>query len=99
MAVMAHADATAVPPTATSTAGEGPRSLASFRLPAFSPEEADLWLLQVACAFDVAGINDSATKFKLLVANLPTSVASQVRDVIAGQLGNCYRHNSTSLCR
>ena len=36
----------------------------------------------------MAGINDSATKFKLLVANLPTDVPSQVRDVIMSQPGN-----------
>ena len=59
-----------------------PRPSATFRLPAFSPEEADLWLVQVDCAFDVAGITDNATKFKLLVANLPVHVASQVRDVV-----------------
>ncbi|KAF0293288.1 hypothetical protein FJT64_008816 [Amphibalanus amphitrite] len=55
---------------------------ATFRLPAFSPEEAELWLVQVDCAFDVANITDNATKFKLLVANLPVHVASQVRDVV-----------------
>ena len=58
------------------------RPSATFRLPSFAPDEADLWLVQVDCAFDVAGINDNATKFKLLVANLPVHVASQVRDVI-----------------
>ena len=88
---MADPDTPEVPSTATAAAaGDGvlPRPLASFRLPAFAPEEADLWLLQVACAFDVAGISDSVTKYKLLVANLPTSVASQVRDVISSQPGN-----------
>lgn len=64
------------------------RPLASFRLPAFAPDEADLWLMQVQCAFDVAGICDSATKFKLLVANVPTSVAAQVRDVIVSAPGD-----------
>ncbi|KAF0298448.1 hypothetical protein FJT64_004171 [Amphibalanus amphitrite] len=58
------------------------RPSATFRLPAFSPEEAELWLVQVDCAFDVANITDNATKFKLLVANLPVHVASQVRDVV-----------------
>ena len=58
------------------------RQSGTFRLPAFSPEEADLWLVQVDCAFDVAGIADDTVKFKLLVANLPVHVASQVRDVV-----------------
>ena len=70
------------------SAASGSRPLASFRLPPFAPEEADLWLVQVDCAFDVAGIEDSDKKFKLLVASLPTSVAAQVRDVITLQSGN-----------
>ena len=64
------------------------RPQASFRLPAFSPEHAKLWLLQVDCAFAVSGINDAITKFKRLVANLPVTVASQVRDVIVTKPGN-----------
>ena len=96
MPVMADADTPVVPPAEREpAAAEGSRDvpalrtpLASFRLPAFAPDEADLWLLQVDCAYDVAGISDSATKFKLLVANLPTSVASQVRDVIVSQPGD-----------
>ena len=64
------------------------RSLASFRLPSFSPEESELWLLQVQYSFDVALISDSATKFKLLVANLPMTVAAQVRDIILAKPGD-----------
>ena len=40
------------------------------------------------CVSDVASIRSSATKFKLLVANLPTSVAPQVRDVIVTRSGD-----------
>lgn len=58
------------------------RPSATFRLPAYSPEEPDLWLVQVQYAFDVANIRDQVMKFKLLVANLPVHVASQVRDVV-----------------
>ena len=72
------------------------RPLASFRLPNFAPEEADLWLVQVECAFDVAGIRRSTTKFKLLVANLPTNIASQVRDVIVTRPGD-YKALSDAL--
>ena len=63
------------------------RPQASFRLPAFSPEDAELWLLQVDSAFAVSGIKDAKTKFKLLVANLPMTVASQVRDIIVTKPG------------
>ncbi|XP_043188254.1 uncharacterized protein LOC122363267, partial [Amphibalanus amphitrite] len=69
--------ASADTPATTAASDERARPLASFRLPAFAPDEADLWLLQVECAFDVAGIADPVTKFKLLVANLPTNVAAQ----------------------
>ncbi|KAF0292824.1 hypothetical protein FJT64_009252 [Amphibalanus amphitrite] len=54
----------------------------AFRLPPFSAEDPALWLAQVECACRVAGIADSSVKFDLLVANLPTDVARQVRDVI-----------------
>ena len=78
--------APAAPPPATSSNGSAPESaprpLASFRLPPYSPEEPDLWLLQVQCAFDVSGVESDETRFKLLVANLPVSIAAQVKDVI-----------------
>ena len=64
------------------------RPFASFRLPAYAPEEAELWLVQVECAFAVAGISDDHDKFRLLVANLPVHVASQVRDVITAETGS-----------
>ncbi|KAF0298941.1 hypothetical protein FJT64_003712 [Amphibalanus amphitrite] len=80
--------ASADTPATTAASDERARPLASFRLPAFAPDEADLWLLQVECAFDVAGIADPVTKFKLLVANLPTNVAAQVRDVIVSAPGD-----------
>ena len=64
------------------------RPFASFRLPAYAPEEAELWLVQVECAFAVAGITDDHDKFRLLVANLPVHVASQVRDVITAETGS-----------
>ena len=56
--------------------------MASFRLPTFTPEEPDLWLLQVQCAFEVSGVDSDETRFKLLVANLPANIAVQVKDVI-----------------
>ncbi|KAF0291705.1 hypothetical protein FJT64_010221 [Amphibalanus amphitrite] len=56
--------------------------MASFRLPPYSPEEPDLWLLQVQCAFDVSGVDSDELRFKLLVANLPANIAVQVKDVI-----------------
>lgn len=62
--------------------GVDTRPSATFRLPAFSPEEPELWLVQVDCAFDVANITNDVSKFKLLVANLPVHIASQVRDVV-----------------
>lgn len=74
--------------TSTTASTSASRHYASFRLPIFAPEEAELWLVQVGCAFDVAGIDDETVKFKLLVANLPTTVASQVRDVITQQSGD-----------
>ncbi|KAF0309657.1 hypothetical protein FJT64_019244 [Amphibalanus amphitrite] len=58
------------------------RPMASFRLPPYSPEEPDLWLLQVQCAFDVSGVDSDELRFKLLVANLPANIAVQVKDVI-----------------
>ena len=61
------------------------RPSATFRLPSFSPDEAELWLVQVKCAFAVANITDDADKFRLLVANLPVHVAAQVRDVVTAE--------------
>ena len=76
------AQATAAPPAAAPSSEPAHRPLASFRLPPFTPEEPDLWLLQVQCAFDVSGVDSDETRFKLLVANLPASIAVQVKDVI-----------------
>ena len=67
---------------ASPSALEPSRSLASFRLPQFMPEEPELWLLQVRCAFDVAGVTDDNLRFKLVVANLPPNIAATVKDVI-----------------
>ena len=72
----------------TSDSTGSSRPLASFRLPAYAPDEAELWLVQVECAFAVAGITNDGQKFKLLVANLPVHVASQVRDVVTRQPGS-----------
>ena len=70
-------------------AQDGPaRPFASFRLPAYAPDEAELWLVQVECAFAVAGITNDQDKFRLLVANLPVHVASQVRDVVTTEPGS-----------
>ena len=80
--------ASADTPATTAALDEHARPLASFRLPVFAPDEADLWLLQVGCAFDVASITNPVTKFKLLVAHLPTTVAAQVRDVIVNAPGD-----------
>ena len=76
----------ASPGGSASTASSRP--LASFRLPAYAPDEAELWLVQVECALAVAGITDDAIKFQLLVANLPVHVASQVRDVVTRSPGS-----------
>ncbi|KAF0302183.1 hypothetical protein FJT64_025727 [Amphibalanus amphitrite] len=59
------------------------RPVASLRLPPFSTEETELWLSQVECALGVAGITDDLTRYQVLVVNLPTEVAVQVRDVIS----------------
>ena len=72
----------------TSDSTGSSRPLASFRLPAYAPDEAELWLVQVECAFAVAGITNDVQKFKLLVANLPVHVASQVRDVVTREPGS-----------
>ena len=45
-------------------------------------EETELWLSQVECALGVAGVTDDFTRYQVLVVNLPTEVAIQVRDVI-----------------
>ena len=64
------------------------RAFASFRLPHFSAEEPELWLQQVECAFEVAGVTAEDTRYKLLVAHLPMDVASQVKDVISTATGS-----------
>ncbi|XP_043246468.1 uncharacterized protein LOC122394010 [Amphibalanus amphitrite] len=64
------------------------RPFASFRIQAYAPEEGELWLVQVECAFAVAGISDDGDKFRLLVANLPVHMASQVRDVVTAETGS-----------
>ena len=51
-------------------------------MPHFTPEEPELWLLQVECAFDVAGVVSDELRFKHIVANLPPSIAAAVKDVI-----------------
>ncbi|XP_043193668.1 uncharacterized protein LOC122366003 [Amphibalanus amphitrite] len=69
----------AIPPPASAAS----RPVASLRLPPFSTEETELWLSQVECALGVAGITDDLTRYQVLVVNLPTEVAVQVRDVIS----------------
>ena len=70
--------------TVTSASAPAPRPVASLRLPPFSSEETELWLSQVECALGVAGVTDDLTRYQVLVVNLPTEVAVQVRDVIGG---------------
>lgn len=72
------------------------RSFAAFRLPPFSAEDMGLWLAQVDCACRVAGIRDDAVKFDLVAANLPQSVAMQVRDVVTAS-PPCYEALTTAL--
>ena len=62
-----------------------PRPYAAFRLHPFSPDDMGLWLAQVECACRVAGITDDSVKFDLVAANLPQSVAMQVRDVVTAK--------------
>ena len=66
-------------------AASSPRSYAAFRLPPFSPDDMGLWLAQVECACRVAGITKDDVKFDLVAANLPQSVAMQVRDVVTAK--------------
>lgn len=69
--------------TAALPAPVASRPVASLRLPPFSMEETELWLSQVECALGVAGITDDLTRYQVLVVNLPTEVAVQVRDIIS----------------
>lgn len=77
---------TAAGPTAAHASSSVPeasaRPISTFRLPQFTPEEPELWLLQVECAFDVSGITSDELRFKHIVANLPPSIAAAVKDVI-----------------
>ena len=45
-------------------------------------EETELWLFQVKCSLGVAGVTEDFTRYQVLVLNLRTEVAIQVRDVI-----------------
>ena len=76
--------ATGATQTSNSSSAATSRPVASLRLPPFSMEETELWLSQVECALGVAGITDDLTRYQVLVVNLPTEVAVQVRDVISG---------------
>ncbi|KAF0305496.1 hypothetical protein FJT64_022872 [Amphibalanus amphitrite] len=77
------AGAAAAPPPPAPALATASRPVASLRLPPFSMEETELWLSQVECALGVAGITDDLTRYQVLVVNLPTEVAIQVRDVIS----------------
>ena len=74
--------------TSATNDGESPatpaanKPIASLRLPPISTEETELWLSQVECAFGVAGVQDDSSRYQVLVVNLPTEVAIQVRDII-----------------
>ena len=66
----------------SSATDSGTRTPTTFKLPIFTPEEPELWLLQVECAFDVSGVVSDELRFKLVVANLPPTIAATVKDVI-----------------
>ena len=68
-----------------SSSSSASRPYAAFRLPPFSADDMGLWLAQVDCACRVAGIKDDEVKFDLVAANLPQSVALQVRDVVTAK--------------
>ena len=79
-AAATHAAAPAAPLTGVQPAAV--QHFTTFRMPPFVPEEPELWLLQVQCAFEVAGVTNDELRFKLIVANLPPNVAAAVKDVI-----------------
>ena len=71
------------PPTSETPATPAAnKPIASLRLPPFSTEETELSLSQVKCAFGVAGVQDDFSRYQVLVVNLPTEVAIQMRDII-----------------
>ncbi|KAF0302185.1 hypothetical protein FJT64_025731 [Amphibalanus amphitrite] len=50
------------------------RAPARRGIQAYAPEEGELWLVQVECAFAVAGISDDGDKFRLLLSPLKYSM-------------------------
>ena len=74
------ASSAAPPPPATTRSS--PPQVTALRLPPFAPDDPELWLAQVQCAFGVAGITSDLARYQVLASSLPADVASQVRDVI-----------------
>ena len=64
---------TSVPGAATNVA---------LKLPAFWPENAEVWFAQAEAQFAIKSISVSKTKFYYAVASLPQEVATQILDLI-----------------
>ena len=74
---------TSVPGTATNVA---------LKLPAFWPENAEVWFAQAEAQFAIKSISVSKTKFYYAVASLPQEVATQILDLIrAPPAGDPYK--------
>jgi hypothetical protein len=82
-ATQAATTATTAATTATQ-ATETPHILAavSTKIPAFWPNDPELWFAQVEAQFTASRITLSQTKFNHIISTLSTEVATEVRDVI-----------------
>ena len=54
----------------------------ALKLPAFWPENAEVWFAQAEAQFAIKAISVSKTKFYYAVASLPQEVATQILDLI-----------------
>lgn len=54
----------------------------SVRLPAFWPEEPDVWFAQAEAQFKISGVKDESTKFYHIIAQLEHKYAREVKDLI-----------------
>ncbi|CAN7946396.1 unnamed protein product, partial [Ixodes pacificus] len=71
----------------------------SFKLPAFSDGDAELWFLRVEALFRSHRISSQSSRFDFVVAALPQATAAIVRDILRAPPDNPFDHLKDELIR
>ena len=80
--IMAASNADLLAPTSAAVSSTVPSTNVALKLPAFWPENAEVWFAQAEAQFAIKAISVSKTKFYYAVASLPQEVATQILDLI-----------------